>query len=77
MRIVPVLGLKCRRRHCDSRLLEWAMASSIRAWLDLIRERMDAAWRARGRRGGKVGDTRLRIALRGVRVGSKFVGSET
>jgi hypothetical protein len=31
MSIVPVLGLKSRRRHCDSKLLEWAMASSIRA----------------------------------------------
>lgn len=77
MSIVPVLGLKSRRRHCESRLLEWAMASSIRAWLDLMRERMEGAWRARGRRGGEDAERRLRMALRGVRVGSKFVGSET
>jgi hypothetical protein len=77
MSIVPVLGLKSRRRHCDSKLLDWAMAFSIRAWLDLMRERMEGACRARGRSGGEDGDRRLRMALRGVSVGSKFVGSET
>jgi hypothetical protein len=76
MSIVPVLGLKSRRRHCERRVLEWAMESSIRALLDLMRERMDGAWRARGRSGGDA-DRRLRMALRGVRVGSKLVGSET
>jgi hypothetical protein len=38
---------------------------------------MEGACRARGRSGREDGDRRLRIALRGVSVGSKFVGSET
>jgi hypothetical protein len=75
MTIAPVRRLKSRMWHRDASVSLVRSSAFWRvAWPASIRERMDADCNARGR---AFLESRCRIVLRIVSVGSKLVGSET